>query len=90
MQNNFPKDKNNNSSKNDSRDEILYKFEQSIKIFSLMKNPNYFFQEYRKFIQKIRASTSYKYLSFIDKIFLLIIQECHTSTRLYAGAAMEQ
>ena len=51
MQNNFPKDKNNNPSKNDSRDEILYKFEQSIKIFSLMKNPNYFFQEYRKFIQ---------------------------------------
>ena len=50
MQNNFPKDKNKSTSKNDSKDEILQKLEQSKKIYSLMKNPNYFFQEYKNFI----------------------------------------
>ena len=49
MQNNYPNEKNNNLSNNNPKDEISKKHEESIKIFELMKKPNYFFKYYKEF-----------------------------------------
>ena len=50
MQPELPNNINNNPSNNESKDEIYQKYEQGKKILSLIKKPNYFFQDLKEFI----------------------------------------
>ena len=58
MQPELPNNINNNPSNNESKDEIYQKYEQGKKILSLIKKPNYFFQDLKEFISMKKNTNS--------------------------------